>query len=216
MHFAYTSGRPVLRGVSLTVPSRRQVALVGTSGAGKSTLFALVARFYEPDAGTLSFDGVPAAELGRSDCRARIAVVDQNTRVVHGTLWDNITYGAPDAGEAEVRRVVDLARLGAVVERLPGGLRGAVGERGATLSGGERQRVALARALLTRPSCSCRAGAPTGGGGGRLPRYPHRPGRNRRLPFIAPLKGRHRVAKQGETGAFSSHSSWVSAQVGTA
>ncbi|WP_306674851.1 MULTISPECIES: ATP-binding cassette domain-containing protein [Streptomyces] len=202
--------------MSLTVPSRRQVALVGTSGAGKSTLFALVARFYEPDAGTLSFDGVPAAELGRSDCRARIAVVDQNTRVVHGTLWDNITYGAPDAGEAEVRRVVDLARLGAVVERLPGGLRGAVGERGATLSGGERQRVALARALLTRPSCSCRAGAPTGGGGGRLPRYPHRPGRNRRLPFIAPLKGRHRVAKQGETGAFSSHSSWVSAQVGTA
>ncbi|MFJ3160879.1 ABC transporter ATP-binding protein [Streptomyces kanasensis] len=152
VHFAYTPERPVLRGVSLTVPPRRQVALVGTSGAGKSTLFALVARFYEPDAGTLSFDGVPAAELSRSDCRARIAVVDQNTHVVHGTLWDNITYGAPDAGEAEVRRVVDLARLGAVVERLPGGLRGTVGERGATLSGGERQRVAVARALLTRPS----------------------------------------------------------------
>jgi ATP-binding cassette subfamily B protein/ATP-binding cassette subfamily C protein len=152
VHFAYTPGRAVLRGVSLTVPPRRQVALVGSSGAGKSTLFALVARFYEPDAGGLSFDGVPATELGRADCRARIAIVDQNTHVVHGTLWDNITYGAPDATEAEVRRVVDLARLGSVVERLPGGLRGAVGERGATLSGGERQRVALARALLTRPS----------------------------------------------------------------
>lgn len=149
--FGYDPGRPVLRGVTLTVPHRRQTALVGRSGAGKSTVFALVARFYEPDSGTLLFDGRPATELTRAACRSRIAVVDQNTHVVHGTLRDNITYAVPDATEAEVRRVVELARLDDVVRRLPGGLSGMLGERGTTLSGGERQRVALARALLARP-----------------------------------------------------------------
>ncbi|MFE6409060.1 ABC transporter ATP-binding protein [Streptomyces sp. NPDC057837] len=149
--FGYDPGRPVLRGVTLTVPHRSQTALVGRSGAGKSTVFALVARFYEPDSGTLLFDGRPAGELTRAACRARIAVVDQNTHVVHGTLRDNITYAVPGATEAEVRRVVELARLDDVVRRLPGGLSGMLGERGATLSGGERQRVALARALLARP-----------------------------------------------------------------
>ncbi|MFI8218688.1 ABC transporter ATP-binding protein [Streptomyces sp. NPDC085932] len=149
--FGYDPDRPVLRGVDLTVPYRRQTALVGRSGAGKSTVFALVARFYEPDSGALLFDGLPATGLTRAACRARIAVVDQNTHVVHGTLRDNITYAVPDAPEAEVRRVVELARLDDVVRRLPGGLSGMLGERGGTLSGGERQRVALARALLARP-----------------------------------------------------------------
>ncbi|KAB7842812.1 ABC transporter ATP-binding protein [Streptomyces mobaraensis] len=152
VRFGYRPGRPVLRGVSLEVPPHRQVALVGRSGAGKSTVFALAARFYEPDAGRLLFDGRPAAGMTRAECRARIAVVDQNTHVVHGSLWDNITYAAPGASRAEVRRVVELARLDEVVDRLPGGLDGPVGERGASLSGGERQRVALARALLTRPA----------------------------------------------------------------
>ncbi|MDN3296582.1 ABC transporter ATP-binding protein [Streptomyces ficellus] len=149
--FGYTPDRPVLRGVTLTVPHRRQTALVGQSGAGKSTIFALVARFYEPDSGTLLFDGGPATELTRAECRARIAVVDQNAHVVHGTLRDNITYAAPDAAEAEVRRVVELAQLDDVVRRLRGGLSGLLGDRGNTLSGGERQRIAIARALLARP-----------------------------------------------------------------
>ncbi|MFK8907677.1 ABC transporter ATP-binding protein [Streptomyces sp. YS-3] len=152
VHFGYQPDRPVLRGVSFTVPHRQQVALVGRSGAGKSTLFALVARFYEPDAGTLLFDGRPTTELSRDGCRAHIAVVDQNTHVVHGTLRDNITYAVPHAGDAEIRRVIELAQLEGVVRRLPGGLSGVLGERGATLSAGERQRVALARALLARPS----------------------------------------------------------------
>ncbi|MFJ8586739.1 ABC transporter ATP-binding protein [Streptomyces sp. NPDC093595] len=152
VRFGYDPGRLVLRGVSLTVPHRGQVALVGRSGAGKSTVFALTARFYEPDAGTLLFDGRPAGELTRAECRARIAVVDQDAHVVHGTLRDNITYAVPDASDAEVRRVVELARLEDVVRRLPGGLSGMLGDRGGTLSGGERQRIALARALLARPS----------------------------------------------------------------
>jgi ATP-binding cassette subfamily B protein/ATP-binding cassette subfamily C protein len=125
---------------------------VGRSGAGKSTVFALVARFYEPDSGRLLFDGHPAAELSRTECRARIAVVDQSTHVVQGSLWDNITYAVPEATEAEVRRVVELAQLDTLVRRLPGGLACPLGERGGTLSAGERQRVALARALLARPA----------------------------------------------------------------
>lgn len=152
VHFGYAPHRPVLRGVSFAVPARCQVALVGPSGAGKSTVFALVAGFYEPDAGTVLFGGRPAAELGRDACRRRLAVVDQNTHVVHGTLRENIAYAVPGAPETELRRVVELARLEEVVDRLPGGLDAVVGERGSTLSGGERQRVALARALLARPS----------------------------------------------------------------
>ncbi|MFJ8085680.1 ABC transporter ATP-binding protein [Streptomyces sp. NPDC096205] len=151
VRFAYRPGQPVLDGVTFSVPRRGQVALVGPSGAGKTTIFALIARFYEPDAGTLYFDGHPAARLDRRTCRARIAVVDQDNHVVHGTLHDNITYGVPDATAADVERVLLLTRLHAVAERLPGGLHGAVGEHGAALSGGERQRVALARALLTGP-----------------------------------------------------------------
>ncbi|MFE1175494.1 ABC transporter ATP-binding protein [Streptomyces sp. NPDC058773] len=152
VHFRYVPDRPVLNGVSFTVPHHGQVALVGRSGAGKSTIFALLARFYEPSSGTLLFDGRPAAELSRGACRARIAVVDQNTHVVHGTLRDNLTYAVPGAGDDEVRRVVELAQLDGVVRRLPGGLSGVLGERGNTLSAGERQRVALARALLARPA----------------------------------------------------------------
>lgn len=152
VRFSYVPGRPVLSGVSFVVPHHRHVALVGPSGAGKSTVFALVAGFYEPDAGTVLFDGRPAAELGRDACRRRIAVVDQNTHVVHGTLRENITYAVPDAPQAEVRRVLALARLEELVDRLPGGLDAVIGERGGTLSGGERQRVALARALLARPA----------------------------------------------------------------
>ncbi|MFF3484197.1 ABC transporter ATP-binding protein [Streptomyces sp. NPDC002701] len=150
--FGYDPSRPVLRGISFTAPHQCQTALVGRSGAGKSTVFALVARFYEPDSGTVLFNGRPATELSRAECRSRIAVVDQNTHVIHGTLRDNITYAEPDASEAEIQRVVELAQLTDVVERLPGGLSGMLGERGGTLSGGERQRVALARALLARPS----------------------------------------------------------------
>ncbi|MGW7053484.1 ABC transporter ATP-binding protein [Streptomyces sp. NPDC054887] len=152
LSFGYTPDRPVLRGVSFSVPHRGQTALVGRSGAGKSTVFALVARFYEPDSGTLLFDGRPSTELSRGACRERIAVVDQSTHVVHGTLRDNITYAAPDATDSEVRRVVELAQLEEVARRLPGGLSGILGERGGTLSAGERQRVALARALLARPA----------------------------------------------------------------
>ncbi|MFF8653152.1 ABC transporter ATP-binding protein [Streptomyces huasconensis] len=151
LHFAYVPGRPVLRGAAFTVPHHGLVALVGRSGAGKSTLFALIARLYEPDDGTIRFDGRPATPLNRRQCRAGIALVDQNTHVLEGTLRENITYAALDATDDDILRVVRLTRLDHVVRRLPGGLDGRLGDHGGTLSAGERQRVALARALLARP-----------------------------------------------------------------
>jgi ATP-binding cassette subfamily B protein/ATP-binding cassette subfamily C protein len=151
IHFAYVPDRPVLRGATFTVPRHGLVALVGRSGAGKSTLFSLVARLYDPDTGTIRLDGRPTTGLSRQQCRAGIALVDQNTHVLEGTLRENITYAALDATDDDILRVVRLTRLDHVVQRLTGGLDGRLGDRGGTLSAGERQRVALARALLARP-----------------------------------------------------------------
>ncbi|POX37199.1 ABC transporter ATP-binding protein [Streptomyces sp. Ru73] len=152
VHFAY-GDRPVLRGVSLTVPQHSRTALVGPSGAGKSTVFALVARFYDPCRGTILLDGLDSRrDLALRACRARIGLVEQEAPVLHGTLRDNLCYGAPHATEAEVLRTVELANLGDLLRRLPAGLDTPVGDRGTLLSGGERQRVAIARALLPRPS----------------------------------------------------------------
>ncbi|WP_232544192.1 ABC transporter ATP-binding protein [Streptomyces buecherae] len=150
--FAYEVGRPVLRDVSFVVPRHSHAALVGPSGAGKSTVFALLARFYAPDSGQLLLDGRDMVhDLTIDACRSALGLVEQHAPVMHGTLRDNIAYAKPDASAAEIARVVELASLGALVERLPRGLDTPVGEHGDLLSGGERQRVAIARALLPRP-----------------------------------------------------------------
>lgn len=143
--------RPVLRGVSFTVEPHSHVALAGLSGAGKSTLFSLVERFYEPDAGALLANGTDIRTYSRHQWRGRIALVDQDSPVLNGTLRDNLRYSAPDASDHDLREVLELANIGELVSRLPEGLDTPLGERGRALSGGERQRIALARALLTRP-----------------------------------------------------------------
>nr|WP_083828811.1 ABC transporter ATP-binding protein [Parafrankia sp. EUN1f] len=143
--------RPVLRGVSFTVPARGQVALVGPSGAGKSTILGLIERFYEPDEGEILVGGKPLEQVGRARTRREVNLVEQDAPVLCGSLRDNIIYARPDATEAEVAEVVDVARLTAVVQRLPAGLDTDVGDHGVLLSGGERQRVAVARALLAAP-----------------------------------------------------------------
>ncbi|WP_235497825.1 ABC transporter ATP-binding protein [Frankia sp. R43] len=143
--------RPVLRGVSFTVPARGQVALVGPSGAGKSTILGLIERFYEPDEGEILLGGRPLEQVGRALTRREVNLVEQDAPVLCGSLRDNIVYARPDATEAEVAEVVDIARLTTVVRRLPAGLDTDVGDHGVLLSGGERQRVAVARALLAAP-----------------------------------------------------------------
>ncbi|HTQ21817.1 ABC transporter ATP-binding protein [Mycobacterium sp.] len=150
VHFAYADHK-VLDGVSFDVPSNGFVALVGASGAGKSTIFSLVSRFYEPDRGEICIDGTPIAALSLSESRSRIGLLEQHAPLLFGSLRDNISYGAPDATEADIADAIELGGLSVLINRLPNGLDSPVGERGMLVSGGERQRVAIARAMVRRP-----------------------------------------------------------------
>jgi ATP-binding cassette, subfamily B, bacterial len=148
--FAYPT-RPDARavdGVSLAVRAGEKVAIVGPSGAGKSTLFHLLLRFYDPSSGMISLDGVPISTADPQQVRARIALVPQDSVVFAATARENIRFGRPDAGDAEVERAADLAHATEFIRRLPGGFEAHLGERGVTLSGGQRQRIAIARAIL--------------------------------------------------------------------
>ena len=148
--FRYPS-RPdfaALHDFSLEVAPGEAVALVGPSGAGKSTVFQLLLRFFAPQQGAITFDGLDLSTLDPSDLRRNIAVVSQDSVIFSGTLADNIRYGRPDASDADVRRAAEAAAAAEFIEALPLGYRTMVGERGTTLSGGQRQRVAIARAIL--------------------------------------------------------------------
>jgi len=139
------------RGLNFAVPARGMTAFVGPSGAGKTTIFSLIERFYEPDAGRVLVDGTDVTDWPLAELRAAIGYVEQDAPVLSGTLRENLLFGAPDAGDAELRQVLRTTRLDGQVARLPDGLDTLVGHRGTRLSGGERQRVAIARALLRRP-----------------------------------------------------------------
>ncbi|MEV4104912.1 ABC transporter ATP-binding protein [Nonomuraea sp. NPDC049649] len=140
--------RPVLDGLSLSVPEGRRLAVVGPSGAGKTTLLQLIARFHDVDAGAVRVGGVDVRDIAVESLTARIAIVFQDVYLFDGTIEENVRLGRPGATDAEVRAAAVAARLDEVVERLPGGWATDVGEGGALLSGGERQRVSIARALL--------------------------------------------------------------------
>ena len=139
---------PVLDGVSFHVRPGEKVAIVGPSGAGKSTIFHLLLRFYDPSSGSVRLDGVNIAEADPAAIRRRIALVPQDVVLFGASIAENIRFGSPDAGEAEVRRAAELALADEFIGRLPLGYETPVGERGITLSGGQRQRIAIARAIL--------------------------------------------------------------------
>jgi ATP-binding cassette, subfamily B, bacterial len=139
---------PAVHGVSFSVRAGEKVAIVGPSGAGKSTLFHLLLRFYDPASGTISVDGVPIRSADPTEVRKRIALVPQDPMVFAASARDNIRFGRPDAGDAEVERAADLAHASEFLRRLPHGFDAPLGERGVTLSGGQRQRIAIARAIL--------------------------------------------------------------------
>ena len=142
----------VLDGVDACLPGGLKVAISGASGVGKSTLIDLLQRFYDPDAGRILLDGADLRELDLAAVRQRIAVVSQDIVLFRGTLAQNLAYGAPQASREALERVVRLAHLDALVESLPLGLDGLLGERGQQLSGGQKQRIAIARAVLQAPS----------------------------------------------------------------
>ncbi|MCE0848984.1 MULTISPECIES: ABC transporter ATP-binding protein [Pseudomonas] len=142
----------VLNDVQVCVPGGLKVAISGASGVGKSTLIDLLQRFYDPDAGRILLDGTDLRELDLAALRRRIAVVSQDIVLFRGTLAQNLAYGVPEASREELERVVRLARLDSLVDSLPLGLDGLLGERGQQLSGGQKQRIAIARAVLQAPA----------------------------------------------------------------
>lgn len=140
--------RPVLDGLSLTVPARSMTALVGPSGGGKSTVLRLIARFWDVDDGTVRVGGVDVRDMTTPDLMARIAMVFQDVYLFDDTIWANVALARPQATEAQVHEAISAAGLDEAVAGFPAGVRTRVGEGGALLSGGERQRVAIARAFL--------------------------------------------------------------------
>ena len=150
VHFAYPTRaeRSALHGLTFEVRAGERVALVGPSGAGKSTVLQLLLRLYDPQTGQIRIDGVPIEEADPAELRARMALVPQEPTLFMTSVFENIRYGRPDAGEAEVFRAAELASADAFIRALPQGYATPVGERGVTLSGGQRQRIAIARAIL--------------------------------------------------------------------
>jgi ATP-binding cassette, subfamily B, bacterial len=137
-----------LQDFSLSVAPGERVALVGPSGAGKTTVFALLARFYDPQAGTIRIDGTDIRRYDPRDLRVLIAVVPQEPVIFAASVRDNLRYGRPDARSDAIARACEQAFALEFIERLPQGLDTVLGERGVTLSGGQRQRLSIARALL--------------------------------------------------------------------
>jgi ATP-binding cassette subfamily B protein len=148
--FGYDARRPILQGVSFTIPAGKTLAVVGSSGAGKSTLSRLLYRFYDVTDGAIRIDGQDIRAVSQSSLRKIIGIVPQDTVLFNDTIYYNILYGRPDATPAEVEEAARLARIHDFILSLPDGYQSKVGERGLKLSGGEKQRVAIARVILKR------------------------------------------------------------------
>ncbi|HTM58462.1 MAG TPA: ABC transporter ATP-binding protein, partial [Candidatus Udaeobacter sp.] len=143
--FSYDGVLPVLSDLSFEIGRGEIVALVGSSGAGKSTTMDLLARFYDPRTGRITFDGVDLRDARVSSLRAQLGIVTQETILFHDTVRSNIAYGSPGAPDAAIREAARAAHALEFIERLPRGFETVIGERGAKISGGERQRLAIAR-----------------------------------------------------------------------
>lgn len=150
--FNYDERRPILKGISFTVPAGKRVAVVGATGSGKSTIARLLYRFYDVTSGRISINGHDIRTITQHSLHSAIGIVPQDTVLFNNTLYYNVSYAKPDAPEQEVEQAISMAHLDSFIKRLPDGYYTEVGERGLKLSGGEKQRIGIARVLLKKPA----------------------------------------------------------------
>ncbi len=141
----------VFEGVSFTIEPGKMTALVGPSGAGKTTIASLVMRFFDPDQGDISLDGVNLKDFDKRELRAHLGLVSQDSHLFNTTISDNLRYAKPDATEKEMMRACRIAYADKFIKDLPKGLETKIGDRGVRLSGGQKQRLSLARTILNDP-----------------------------------------------------------------
>lgn len=147
-HYPSRPAQSALESMNLEVSAGETVALVGPSGAGKTTVIQLIQRFWDPEAGRITLDGMDLRDLARADFRRAIALVPQDPVIFAASARDNIRFGRPDATDGEVEAAAKAAAAHEFLAALPQGYDTYVGERGVMLSGGQKQRIAIARAIL--------------------------------------------------------------------
>ena len=148
VHFSYDGKTEVIKGVSLDIQPGQTVAFVGPSGGGKSTLANLVCRFFDVQSGSVRVGEADVRDIPKEELMDTISFVFQNSRLLKGSILDNVRLGRPQATEAEVLAALKAAQCMDIVEKFPEGIHTVIGTKGVYLSGGEQQRIAIARAML--------------------------------------------------------------------
>ena len=146
--FSYDGVKNALEDISLSIGTGQTVAFVGPSGGGKSTLAVLIARFFDPQSGKISIGGVNVKDIDKSELMDTVSFVFQNSRLIKGSILDNVRMGKPNATDGEVLAALSAAQCMDIIEKFPDGVHTVIGSQGVYLSGGETQRLAIARAML--------------------------------------------------------------------
>ncbi len=146
--FSYDGTNPILNNVSMRIEPGQVAAIVGPSGTGKTTIAGLIPRFFDPQQGRITIDGIDVREYTLKSLRDQVSFVLQDTLLFRGTIWENIAYGKPDAEIEDTVRAAEQANAHEFIVKMPMSYATTVGERGATLSGGQRRRIAIARAIV--------------------------------------------------------------------
>lgn len=150
--FSYDGEKNALNHISLSIPAGKTVAFVGPSGGGKSTLANMLVRFFDPQQGEVLIGGANAKAISKKELMENISFVFQNSKLIKGTILDNVRLGKPTATEQEVLEALELARCQDIIEKFPDGIYTMIGTKGVYLSGGEQQRISIARAILKNAS----------------------------------------------------------------